>query len=51
MSKLKNLNYLDISHNKIVDIFDFDPSAKLEVVDYSYNCVREIQNVNKNRFI
>jgi hypothetical protein len=48
LSALKHLVRLDASRNKIEKMLDFDPPACLDWVDYSNNCIKKIENVNKN---
>lgn len=32
-------------------MLDFDPPACLDWVDYSHNCIKKIENVNKNKYM
>jgi Leucine-rich repeat (LRR) protein len=42
---------LNASNNKIRKMFDFDPPANLEWVDYSYKEIMKIENAHQNKYI
>lgn len=51
LSHLKHLIKLKASWNQIRRMFDFDPPANLEWVDYSGNAINKIENADKNLYL
>ena len=45
MRELKNLTYLNASHNRLTKAFDFDAESVLTEVDFSNNKI-EVNNLN-----
>lgn len=48
---LYHLIKLIAHHNKLEEILDFVPPQNLEEIDYSFNLVKEISNVDKNPYL
>ena len=48
---MKHLIKLKASWNQIRKMFDFEPPANLEWVDYSGNAINRIENAHKNVYL
>lgn len=51
LSALKHMIKLNASNNQIRRMFDFEPPANLEWVDYSGNVINKIENAYKNVYL
>lgn len=51
LSHLKHLIKLKAAWNQIRRMFDFDPPANLEYVDYTGNAINKIENADRNLYL
>ena len=51
LSQLKHMVKLKASWNQLRRMFDFEPPANLEWVDYSGNAINKIENAYKNIYL
>jgi Leucine-rich repeat (LRR) protein len=51
LSALKHMIKLNASNNQLRKMFDFDPPANLEWVDYSGNAINKIEGAEKNIYL
>ena len=54
LSALSNMPYLldlDVSHNRIPSLLDFQPPKNIQIVNMSYNLIEEMTDISKHHFL